>query len=88
MQKLSRCGQRDLLDLQITDDGVHGVEDLINERHHFTDLNLNKVTPTLGRDLYESVACHVLDPVMRLCTAIANNHNSAPFASTVSHLQL
>jgi len=80
MQKLRRCGPRDLLDLKITDDGVHGVEDLINERHHFTDLNLNKVTPTLGRDLYEGVARHVLDAVMCLYTAIAKTHNSAPFA--------
>lgn len=57
----------DLLRLEVTDDGVDVVEDLVNEGHHLTHLNLDKVTSTLLGNLDEGVTCHVLHAIVRLC---------------------
>lgn len=56
----------DLLRLQVTDDGVDVVQDLVNEGHHFSHLHLDKMTPALLGDLYESVTGHVLNTIMGL----------------------
>lgn len=53
-----------LLGLQVTDDGVDIVEDLINERHHLSHLNLHKMPPALLSDLNERVTCHVLNSIV------------------------
>ena len=53
--------------LEVTDGGSDVVEDLLNERHHFHELNLHKVTSTFLSYLDERVARHVLDTIVSLC---------------------
>jgi hypothetical protein len=54
-----------LLRLQITNDCTNAGQNLLDERHHLTNLHLHKMPPALECNFNERVASHVLDTVVR-----------------------
>ena len=82
------CWPAYLLWLQIADDRVDAVQYLLNERHHFPDLNLHEMAPTLLGDLDERVTGHVLDTVVRLCNTynVSQAMSWTPSCVSVTHI--
>ena len=60
-------GMADLLWLKITNNSIDTGQNLFDEWHHFSDLDLNEMAPTLLRDFDERIAGHVLNAVVSLC---------------------
>lgn len=57
----------DLLRLQVTDNRVNVVQYLIDEGHHLSHLNLDKMTATFLCNLDEGVTSHVLHTIVGFC---------------------